>query len=85
MRTICLACLFVAGCDASEAIGFLRDHYGELLTALGALLSLASVITGLTPSPKDDEVVRKIIAFLSFLTPRDASGTFKPPFKPPRK
>ena len=55
------------------------SHWPEITGALGALLTLAAAVTAMTPTPKDDEVVRKIVAWLSFLQPRTSSGTLKMP------
>ena len=51
--------------------------------AAGLLLSAASLITGLTPTPKDDSVVHWLIGLLSFVTPADQASTFKLPLTPP--
>lgn len=58
---------------------YLLANYDTILAALGALLTAASLITRLTPTPKDDEVVRKILSFLSFLQPKGAEGLLKVP------
>lgn len=64
-------------------ITWIVAHWPELVGVLGALLSVASFVVALTPSPKDDEVVRKIMAFLSFLQPKNAPGTVKAPLSRP--
>lgn len=64
-------------------IAWFIANSGVLTAILGALLTLASLITGLTSTPKDDEWVRKIASFLSFLQPSDAEGTVKPPLTSP--
>lgn len=68
----------------SDVIAFLVAHGADLLTILGLLVAVATAVTRLTPSPKDDEVVRKIAAFLSFLQPKDVGGV-KAPLTPPKK
>ena len=60
-------------------MSFLLANYDTILGAIGALLTAASLITRLTPSPKDDEWVRKIISALSFLQPRGSDTTLKLP------
>ena len=60
---------------------YLLEHWADILEAASLLVAAASIITGLTPSPKDDEILKKIVAALSFLKPKDADGTFKVPFK----
>jgi hypothetical protein len=66
-----------------EILAFILDNLKTIGAIVSAVLVLATLVTGLTPSPKDDEVVRKIAGFLSFLTPKDAPGTFKLPMTPP--
>lgn len=63
----------------SEIIAWIVAHWAELSGILFLLLSLASAITALTDTPEDDKWVRRILDFLSFLRPRDAAGTLKPP------
>jgi hypothetical protein len=65
-------------------MGFILEHYETILAALSALLVAASLITKLTPTPKDDEIVRKLLAFLSFVQPRGVSGV-KAPLSPPKE
>ena len=53
-----------------------------ILTIVGSVLSLASLITGLTPTPVDDGIVaaiRKLIGVFSVVTPKDHPSTFKLP------
>ena len=61
-------------------MAWLLEHWEELAAAAGLLMTAASIIAGLTPTPKDDEIVKKIIDFLSFLKPKTSQGTFKMPF-----
>jgi hypothetical protein len=58
----------------AAVIGWLVAHWSDLVGVVLGLLAVASVITKLTPSPADDAVVAKIIAFLSFLRPQGVSG-----------
>ena len=73
---VVLGGLLLSGCDASEALA----TTGAIVAAL---LPLASLITGLTKTPKDDAVLAKILPFLSFLQPKDAPGTLKLPLTKP--
>lgn len=58
-------------------------------TVLGSLMLVATVITGLTSSEKDDAIVSKIRyifnKLFSFTTYKDAQGTFKLPLMDPAK
>jgi hypothetical protein len=65
-------------------MSFILENYDTILAAVGALLTAASLVTKLTPTPKDDEVVRKVLAFLSFLQPKGA-GLLKVPGTPARQ
>lgn len=58
------------------------DHLEDIYTAVGLALAAATLVTGWTPTPRDDEVVRKVIGTLSVVMPKDAPGTFKWPWKP---
>lgn len=61
---------------------WLTENYQTLIAVLFGVLSVASAITKLTPSPKDDAVVAKILAWLSFLQPKGA-GSVKLPLTRP--
>jgi hypothetical protein len=67
----------------ADLFTFVVSNWDTILALLGALLTLASLVTALTPSPKDDEVVRKLLAFFSFLQPKDSAGTVKAPMRAP--
>lgn len=64
---------------------FLTNHWDEILEIIGAALGLASMITALTPTPKDDAVVHKILDFFSVLKPFTAKGTLKLPLTRTKK
>jgi hypothetical protein len=63
---------------------WLIANWGSLISVIIGVLSVASVITKMTPSPKDDAVVAKLLAWISFLQPRGA-GTLKLPLTTPRE
>ena len=56
-------------------------NWDVLVGLVGGVLALATGITKLTPSPKDDEVVKKIVGFFSILEHADVGGA-KLPGKP---
>lgn len=62
-----------------EAISWIWEHIGEIGAIVGILGALATAITGLTPTPKDDAWVRRILGWLSIVLPKDSPGTFKAP------
>lgn len=66
-------------------IAWLVANWPVLVGIIGGLLSLASLVTSLTKSPKDDEWVKKLIGWLSFLTHNDTVGTLKAPLTPTKK
>lgn len=43
------------------------------------IITVATVVTGLTSSPKDDEWLKKILEILSLVSNKDVKGTFKLP------
>lgn len=66
----------------AEIVGWLVANVGTLLTIAGAVVGVASMVTALTPSPKDDLFVSKVKGYLdrlSVLTHKDAAGTVKLP------
>lgn len=67
----------------ASVVQWIVANWATLVGILTGLLSLASLVTALTPTPKDDEVVRKVMAFLSFLQPRTSPGVLKPPMTQP--
>lgn len=61
---------------------WITAHQVEIAAAVGAAMTLASVIVRLTPSKKDDEALGRVRAFLerlSFLQPRDGQGLLSLP------
>lgn len=65
---------------------YLLTHYTDILAVIGAVMALASVITGLTDTDADDRVVaaiKGVLARLSFLQPKTSYETLKVPLKKP--
>lgn len=61
------------------AVSWIAANLGSIGAIVGGLLSVASLITALTPGKKDDNVVKSIAGFLSFLTHKNTTGTLKVP------
>ena len=49
----------------NETINFIQNHYDELLAIIGGIVSIASIIVKLTPTTKDDKILKYIIDFLA--------------------
>ena len=67
-------------------MSWLLAHWGEILAAAGAVLGAASIITRMTPTPKDDQAlarVRRVLGRLSMLQPPQSARRFKMPLVPP--
>jgi len=47
-----------------EIINFIQNHYDELLAIIGSVVTIATIIVGLTPSTKDNEILSKIVNIL---------------------
>lgn len=65
---------------------FLTEHWDTLTTIVGILMAVASLVTGLTDTPKDDSVLAKVRSFLALvglLQPKDSPGTVKAPLTKP--
>ena len=48
----------------------------DILAVIGAVVTASSLIVKLTPTPKDDQVLGKIIKILSALSLCNADGSF---------
>ena len=46
-------------------VEFVKVHWLDICTIITSVIGIASIIVRLTPTPKDDAVLAKIIAFLS--------------------
>ena len=48
-----------------EIISFIQIHWDEFLAIIGGIVSVASIIVKLTPTTKDDKILKYIIDFLA--------------------
>lgn len=51
-----------------EIITFFKLHYDEILAIIGGIVSIATIITKLTRTKRDDEILAKIVNILSKLS-----------------
>lgn len=42
-------------------ISFIQEHYNDIFTAIGYLVSFASIVVALTPSTRDDAILAKVV------------------------
>jgi hypothetical protein len=47
---------------------WIANHYQDILAVIGAVVSLATIIVGLTPTTKDDEILGKIVRVLDYFS-----------------
>ena len=48
-----------------EVISFIQIHWDKILAIIGGIVSTASIIVKLTPTTKDDKILKYIIDFLA--------------------
>lgn len=48
-------------------IEFLSNNYVAIMAIVGSVVTTASLIVKLTPTPKDDEVLTKVMAVINVL------------------
>ncbi len=46
----------------------ITNHWNDILSIVGAVVSLATLIVGMTPTTKDDEILGKIVRFLDMFS-----------------
>lgn len=59
---------------------WILENWVTIVSVIGGIISVASTIVGLTPTPKDDAILKAVREFLiriSVLKPSDSEGTFK--------
>lgn len=49
-------------------ISFIQEHYNDIFTAIGYLVSFASIVVALTPSTRDDKILAKVVKVLDWLS-----------------
>jgi hypothetical protein len=48
-------------------VNYVVNHWVEIGAAIGLIMGAARIIVKLTPTPKDDSILEKIIAFLKHI------------------
>ena len=46
-------------------VSWIQTHWMDIANVIAYAIALASIIVKLTPTPKDDAILSKIVAFLS--------------------
>lgn len=54
-------------------MNWIMSYWTDILEIVAGIIAVASVIVKITPSPKDNEILKKIMAFLGLLalTPKE--------------
>lgn len=60
----------------TEIINWCMENWQHILAAIGAAVTLATAVVKLTPTPKDDAVLAKVIGVLSALSLVNPDGSF---------
>ena len=55
---------------------WITNHYTDILAWIGGVVSCATIIVKLTPTPKDDAILAKVIKVLSVLSLCNDDGSF---------
>lgn len=51
----------------NDAIQFVVKNHTEIIAMIGGIVIAARVIVKLTPTPKDDSILEKVVGFLKHL------------------
>jgi hypothetical protein len=51
----------------NDAIQFVVKNHTEIIALIGGIVIAARVIVKLTPTPKDDSILEKVVGFLKHL------------------
>jgi hypothetical protein len=61
--------------DIASVVSSVTENYDTILAVIGALVTAATAIVALTPTPKDDAILAKVIKVLDFLSVINPKGT----------
>ena len=56
---------------------YIQQYYNEILEIIGAVVTIATIIVGLTKSAKDDQVLGKIKKILVYFSLLNEDGSAK--------
>lgn len=56
-------------------IEFLKENYDKIFEIIGYIVSACTVITALTPTKKDDEILAKIVKLTDYFSVVNPNGT----------
>ena len=59
----------------NEVINWVKDHYQDILSIIGGIVSVATIVVKLTPSQKDDAFLAKVVALLDYFSVVNPNGT----------
>ena len=59
-------------------MNFVMENWDRLVLIVTGVVTTASIIVKMTPTPKDDKVLAKIIKFLNFLAINTKGNGFEP-------
>lgn len=65
-----------------SVVTWIVANWGFILEVVMAVVGVASLITGMTKTPKDDSVVstiKRVIGYIAGVTFKDSPGTLKAP------
>lgn len=55
---------------------WIQNNWKDILAVIGAAVALATAVVKLTPTPKDDHILSKVIKVLSALSLCNPDGSF---------
>ena len=55
---------------------WIQNHGKDILAVIGAVVTAASMVVKLTPTPKDDAVLAKVIGILAVFSLVNSDGSF---------
>ena len=63
----------------TDLFTWVTTHWAEILQAIVSVIGTASIIVKLTPTPKDDTILAKVVGFLGKWIALNPKPTLPPP------